>query len=75
MLSKLPRSLALLRSLFVYVAEGGIEINERALAYAKSLLADYREPKLDVAIDEALLDYIARREREIPAAEALNNSY
>ena len=30
---------------------------------------------LDVAVDEALKDYIARREREIPAVEALNNSH
>ena len=55
-----------------WVAEGGIETNERALAYAKQLLSDYEEPKLDEAVDEALLDYIARREKEIPAADALN---
>ncbi|MGF1562098.1 MAG: trimethylamine methyltransferase family protein [Geminicoccaceae bacterium] len=56
-------------------AEGGKEITERALAHARKLLADYEEPKLDPAIDEALLDYIARREREIPAADALNQTY
>ena len=56
-------------------AEGGIETNERALAYVKSLLADYVEPKLDAGVDEALRDYIARREREIPAADALNQEY
>ena len=53
-------------------AEGAVEINERALNYTKALLDDYEEPKLDAAVDEALRDYIARREREIPAAEALN---
>jgi trimethylamine--corrinoid protein Co-methyltransferase len=37
------------------------------------MLNAYEEPKLDPAIDEALLDYIARREREIPAVDALNN--
>ncbi|MAO27440.1 MAG: trimethylamine methyltransferase, partial [Roseovarius sp.] len=56
-------------------AEGGIETNERALAHVKSLLADYVEPKLDAGVDEALRDYIARREREIPAADALNQEY
>ncbi|MEO0485688.1 MAG: trimethylamine methyltransferase family protein [Pseudomonadota bacterium] len=56
-------------------AEGAIEVNERALAYTKQLLNDYEEPKLDPGIDEALRDYIARREREIPAVEALNQEY
>ena len=56
-------------------AEGAVEVNERALAYTKELLNDYQEPKLDVAVDEALRDYIARREREIPAAEALNQDH
>ena len=43
--------------------------------YAKKLLAEYQEPKLDPAINEALLDYIARREREIPAVDALNQEH
>ena len=58
-----------------WVAEGSIEINERALTRAKSLLEAYEEPKLDEGVNEALLDYIARREREIPAMDALNNEY
>jgi trimethylamine--corrinoid protein Co-methyltransferase len=37
------------------------------------MLDEYVEPKLDPAVDEALLDYIARRERQIPAVDALNN--
>ncbi|MEM7471736.1 MAG: trimethylamine methyltransferase family protein [Pseudomonadota bacterium] len=53
-------------------ADGAIEINERALAYTKTLLGEYQEPKLDAGVDEHLRDYIARREREIPAADALN---
>lgn len=53
-------------------AEGAIETPERARAYARALLRDYEEPRLDPAIDDALRDYIARREREIPAADALN---
>jgi len=56
-------------------AEGSIEINERALARARAMLNEYEEPKLDAGVDEALLDYIARREREIPAADALNQDY
>ena len=56
-------------------AEGSIETPERAVARARELLAAYEEPKLDVGVDEALRDYIARREREIPAAEALNNEF
>ena len=56
-------------------AEGAIEVNERALNHAKALLGDYEEPKLDPGVDEALRDYIARREREIPAADALNQEY
>jgi trimethylamine--corrinoid protein Co-methyltransferase len=53
-------------------AEGGVEINERALQRARDLLNEYEEPTLDPAVNDALLDYIARREREIPAADALN---
>ena len=56
-------------------AEGGIEINKRALRYAQKLLNDYQEPRLDSETDEALCDFIARREREIPAADALNHEY
>ena len=58
-----------------WVAEGSVEITERALNRAKELLGAYQEPKLDIAVDEALRDYIARREREIPAVDALNDEY
>ena len=58
-----------------WAAEGSKEITERALAHARNLLNEYQAPKLDEAMDEALLDYIARREREIPAADALNQEY
>lgn len=56
-------------------AEGGIEINERALKKARAMLNEYEEPTLDAGVNEALLDYIARREREIPATDALNQDY
>jgi trimethylamine--corrinoid protein Co-methyltransferase len=56
-------------------AEGSREIKQSALEYARKLLADYEEPKLDKAKDEELRDYIARRSREIPAVDALNDQY
>ena len=56
-------------------AEGAIQTNERALQRARDLLNEYEEPTLDAGVNEALLDYIARREREIPAAEALNQEH
>lgn len=55
--------------------EGGIDTNTRGLRRARELLRDYEEPKLDAGVDEALRDYIARREREIPAAESLNQDH
>ena len=42
---------------------------------ARAMLNEYEEPKLDDDVNEALLDYIARREREIPAADALNQEH
>ena len=56
-------------------ADGAIDITERALRHARALLDAYEEPKLEVATEEALLDYIARREREIPQADALNQNF
>ncbi|WP_299729485.1 trimethylamine methyltransferase family protein [uncultured Tateyamaria sp.] len=53
-------------------AEGSVEITERALIRARDMLNEYEEPKLDAGVNEELLDYIARREREIPPADALN---
>ena len=58
-----------------WIAEGSIEITQRALQKARQLLDAYEEPALDPAKDEALRDYIARREREIPKAEALNTTH
>ncbi|MEM8787469.1 MAG: trimethylamine methyltransferase family protein [Pseudomonadota bacterium] len=58
-----------------WMAEGSVEITARALKTARDLLAAYEEPALDAATDAALRDYIARREREIPAVDALNDEY
>ncbi|MCT4654436.1 MAG: trimethylamine methyltransferase family protein [Cohaesibacter sp.] len=56
-------------------ADGAKEITERALAQAQTMLNEYEEPKLDQAKDEELLDFIARREREIPENGGLNEDY
>jgi trimethylamine--corrinoid protein Co-methyltransferase len=58
-----------------WVADGSKDATTRALEAARTTLAAYEEPKLDAGIDEALLDYIARREREIPAEDALNDTF
>ncbi len=56
-------------------AEGSVETAERAIAKARVLLDAYEEPCLNPATEEALRDYISRREREIPAADALNQTH
>jgi trimethylamine--corrinoid protein Co-methyltransferase len=58
-----------------WVAEGSVEITARAFAQAKKLLSEYQEPTLEVSVDEALQAYIAKREREIPEADELNQRY
>ena len=56
-------------------ADGSLNTNERGLKQAKEMLNEYEEPKLDSGINDELIDYIARRETEIPAADALNQEY
>lgn len=58
-----------------WYADGSKDIKQRALEHARRLLAEYEEPKLDVAKDEELRAYIDRRSREIPAVDALNEEY
>ncbi|MGB0388511.1 MAG: trimethylamine methyltransferase family protein [Ardenticatenaceae bacterium] len=58
-----------------WIAEGSKDITQRGLEYARKLLKEYQEPKLDEAKDEALRDFIARREREIPEDGGLNQEY
>ena len=55
-----------------WMAEGEKNVTERALQTARALLDSYDQPALDPGIDEALRDYIARRETTIPAMDALN---
>lgn len=47
-------------------AEGAKNTTTRALEYARKALNEYERPALDPAIDDALKDFIARREREVP---------
>ena len=56
-------------------AEGSRGITERALKHAKSLLADYEEPKINEAINDELLEFIALRESQIPAPDSLNQEF
>ena len=56
-------------------ADGGKDTIQRGLEHASKLLNEYQEPKLDKAKNEELLDFIARREKTIPAMESLNNEH
>jgi trimethylamine--corrinoid protein Co-methyltransferase len=47
-------------------AEGSLDMAQRANALWKRQLADYVEPPLDPAIDEALLDFMQRRKSAAP---------
>ena len=50
-----------------WAAEGEKDHDSRGREKAKAMLAAYEEPRLDEAVDEGLRDFIARRERELPA--------
>ena len=50
-------------------AEGGLDAARRANAEWKRLLENYEDPGLDVAVDEALQAFIARRKEGMPDAE------
>ena len=50
-----------------WAAEGAREASQRALGKARSMLDSYEEPRLEQGKLEALEDFIARREKELPA--------
>ena len=50
--------------------EGSLDAAQRANAIWKKMLNDYEPPPLDEAIDEAMLDFIAKRKDELPDAFA-----
>jgi trimethylamine---corrinoid protein Co-methyltransferase len=47
-------------------AEGATNMSKRANAMYKKMLSEYVPPPMDPAIDEALLEYIAKRKAESP---------
>jgi trimethylamine--corrinoid protein Co-methyltransferase len=49
-----------------WLADGASDSNTRGLAAAKAMLERYEEPTLDPGIDEALREFIAKREHELP---------
>jgi len=49
--------------------DGSLDAAQRANAIWKKQLAEYEAPPLDAAIDEALLDYIARTKASMPDSE------
>ncbi len=49
-----------------WLADGAKDADARAAEKGKQSLADYEAPPLDPAIDEALRDFIQRREAELP---------
>jgi trimethylamine---corrinoid protein Co-methyltransferase len=49
-----------------WAAEGAKDHDARGRDKARAMLAGYEEPALDAGVDEALRDFIARRERELP---------
>ncbi len=49
-----------------WLAEGAEDANTRGLKAARAALDRYEQPAMDPAVDEALRDFIARRERELP---------
>ncbi|MGQ0601297.1 MAG: trimethylamine methyltransferase family protein [Anaerolineales bacterium] len=48
-----------------WAAAGSMDTAQRANAVWKEVLAQYEQPPLDVAIKDALDDFVARREREL----------
>ena len=50
--------------------EGSLDAAQRANKVWKQTLADYEPPPIDDAVDEALLDYMARRKESMPDAFA-----
>lgn len=49
----------------LWTERGRVMAREKANGLWKALLAEYEQPPIDAAIDDALKDYMARRKREI----------
>lgn len=53
-----------------WTAEGGLWQHDRASARVKQILRDYEAPPMDIAVRDALDDFLARRSREIMGEKA-----
>ena len=51
-----------------WLAEGSLDMAQRANTRWKRVLAEYQPPPIDEATEEALQDYIARRKASMPDA-------
>ena len=49
-----------------WTEDGRLGLEHRASRRCKEMLADYRAPPLDPAIDEALRDFMARKKSSLP---------
>ena len=49
-----------------WLANGASDSNARGLSAAKAMLDRYEEPALDPSVDEALREFMTKRERELP---------
>jgi len=48
-------------------SHGKLESEQVGINKAKQWLQKYQPPEIDTALDQALLDYIAKRTAEVPA--------
>ncbi len=51
-----------------WLAEGELDMGQRANAHWKKLLAEYVAPEIDVAKDEALREFVEKRKSEMADA-------
>ncbi len=58
------------RSFEQWCDDGSLDAAARANAVVKSMLAEYQAPPIDPALDEALVDFVARRKSELPDSYA-----
>ena len=52
-----------------WLEDGGKDAAQRANAVWKRMLAEYQAPPIDPGVDEALLDFIARRKASFPDSD------
>ena len=53
-----------------WLEDGSLDAAQRANAIWKRMLAEYEAPPIDPGVDEALLEFIARRKASMPDAFA-----